>query len=700
MEEINIQDCLARYNFVVPEIQREYVWGENPDVLERFICDIERKIADNKSINIGFLYSYKKGEEFYLIDGQQRYTTVLLLLYYLSTDNDTTFKQFVQLLKLDEAHPAFAYRVRSNTQIFLANLFKSGMKTKEEITESKWYRIEYQNDKTINSILGSLENFSKMELPGVTFDKILNNIRFWYFGVDKTSQGEELYITMNSRGERLSLSEHLKPKLFEKLNSTTDKIKYGKLWDEWEEFFYSPVIRGTREIHKVDIAMNNIIRIIVELKKQSIINELDPNDAIKYVSLGDIQIYIDALEYLKGLNCKSILTEIQRLYGDSDSDRYYYTLMAMLIEVIKHNSNANSDIKHEIMRVYNTIRNQVRRNKIGKPTLLLSFLKEYETAKDESFYSFVLKEGHLINGHELEKVRLCNDGTEETEVAIWAAQSAPLWHGNIRPLIEWATVNEKFKLSVFNQVYDGFKKFFNVDSRTDAGFTNNQVRRALLSIGLNKYPLKENSYTCFGYSRESWMQIFMANIQKIKDFILGLGTSDVESYCNLKKQEMDPTKAWHEFVVEDYLLDYLDTSHLCYNDRCGFLLVKSCWAKPISVKNMHLTHVLSETFKLSEVENSSGWQCWYWPEWNDSCSVVENTKNDIVLDIRYYKNNSDKYIVELHKRKGSADKIKSDFATIALETGFNFNEQVGRYILELPFDDVMVIKLVDKFIKN
>ena len=83
MEEINIEELLTK-KIVIPEIQREYVWGNNEDVVSQFLKDLNKKIKDQKNkINIGFLYTYNKGKENYLIDGQQRFTTIFLLLVYL-----------------------------------------------------------------------------------------------------------------------------------------------------------------------------------------------------------------------------------------------------------------------------------------------------------------------------------------------------------------------------------------------------------------------------------------------------------------------------------------------------------------------------------------------------------------------------------------------------------------------------------------
>lgn len=59
------------------------------------------------------------------------------------------------------------------------------------------------------------------------YDNLLN-VSFWYYPVDKTSMGEELYITMNSRGKALDSAEHLKPLLM-KTNRTKTGIgvEYG-----------------------------------------------------------------------------------------------------------------------------------------------------------------------------------------------------------------------------------------------------------------------------------------------------------------------------------------------------------------------------------------------------------------------------------------------------------------------------------------
>ena len=40
MEALSVRDILSTQDIVIPEIQREYVWGNNKQLLEQFIRDI------------------------------------------------------------------------------------------------------------------------------------------------------------------------------------------------------------------------------------------------------------------------------------------------------------------------------------------------------------------------------------------------------------------------------------------------------------------------------------------------------------------------------------------------------------------------------------------------------------------------------------------------------------------------------------
>ena len=45
MEALSVRDILSTQDIVIPEIQREYVWGNNKQLLEQFIRDITTSVS-------------------------------------------------------------------------------------------------------------------------------------------------------------------------------------------------------------------------------------------------------------------------------------------------------------------------------------------------------------------------------------------------------------------------------------------------------------------------------------------------------------------------------------------------------------------------------------------------------------------------------------------------------------------------------
>lgn len=146
MEALSVRDILSTQDIVIPEIQREYVWGNNKQLLEQFIRDITTAGTD---INVGFLYSYMPEEAShstcFLINGQQRFTTLVLILYYLSI-KEKRQADFNGLLKCSGTHMSFSYRVRSTTDDFLRKLFSdntwfTGTGIEKQTTNRGWWQV-------------------------------------------------------------------------------------------------------------------------------------------------------------------------------------------------------------------------------------------------------------------------------------------------------------------------------------------------------------------------------------------------------------------------------------------------------------------------------------------------------------------------------------------------------------------------------
>lgn len=318
LKDENLLTLFSLNNMIVPEIQREYVWGNNSDILEKFLMELEKKavpceechhVHGNKNINVGFLYSYKPSyvkhenekilDEF-LIDGQQRITTLFLLLLFRATIEDR-IDDFMAICRADEDEyeMGFNYKVRSLTQKFLMQLIKhaqmEGNKAFDFIVDldntPHWFLDDYKNDPTVMSMISALISIRKTfgNTSNYYFDYLLTNIHFWHFKTEATSQGEELYITMNSRGEQLSDNEMQKSRVL----PSSDLFRYGREWESWQTFFWRNRNKGNSKNANADKGFNNFLACIEGLE---CFNE--PSLRNTNLNVETLQTYIKGLIYI------------------------------------------------------------------------------------------------------------------------------------------------------------------------------------------------------------------------------------------------------------------------------------------------------------------------------------------------------------------------------------------------------------------
>ena len=536
MEEKSLSGILAS-DVVIPEIQREYVWGRNERVISQFIEELKLK----KELNIGFIYSYEPyANEIFLIDGQQRITTLVLIAFYAAIKEEDKLDAFKTLMRLNETKPAFSYRVRSCTKEFLLELFRNinNLDDLREIENQKWFLNRYKVDKSISSMIEAFKIIDKkLKESDNIYEYVAENVKFWYFNVGETSQGEELYITMNSRGEALSDSEQIKPILFEKVQNS-DKHKYGKLWDEIEEYFYN-IKPNDKGIEVVDTMMNRFIQLILQIENVTekyiggASNTKFTTNEIQKISLEKIECYFSALKTID-LNYKEEDTTslLSCFYEERQSEKYFFPLAALMkaVYLLVINAPVQTDFtlseveKRELLRIYKIIRNAVRRGTI-KYVPLLKLLSEYNS---EPIYDFLIKyhypenkANHVLSSHEMQKILIISnsESIEKTEEAFWDAQESLeyLLSGSLKPLIEpfidegkWTeTILEKFKKrkNIICEVFSIENIKIELSKEHIVGRIDNAlISRALLTFGDFAKRIGGDNW-CFGYNNY-WKAIF------------------------------------------------------------------------------------------------------------------------------------------------------------------------------------------------
>jgi hypothetical protein len=257
---------------VIPEIQRDYVWKKQQ--VEHLLASIlgnfkawqmeltsptlmahgndsstDSRATDRKmqslqddfaqfyarrvhSTNIGFIYAYSDNDlpgQFFLIDGQQRLTTIYLVLLAVASQDNELKERFRARYCLCSGAPdesktvvptSLDYRLREHTARFLHQWVHRLLETGHRLAQVKdqsWYLQRLNEDITVRNLLANHETIldrlkdelSDEKLPKF-YEYLEDLVQFWYFDTNESAQGEELYIYLNARGESIADNENTK----------------------------------------------------------------------------------------------------------------------------------------------------------------------------------------------------------------------------------------------------------------------------------------------------------------------------------------------------------------------------------------------------------------------------------------------------------------------------------------------------------
>ena len=298
----------GEYSIVIPDMQREYCWPSvvssinNKNLVQNFVSDLLNS-DKNQTVQLGLLYAYESPKnDLQLCDGQQRITTIYLLLGYLCNrvqkpETKEAIKQFLVCETVYNRN-RLKYAIRETTLHFLNDLVENYYLTNEGsneentakfIKEQDWYFNEYDLDPSIQNMLLALQDFEtfKEHLDDDFAYFLLNKIEFLFFDMVNRSYGEEQFVVLNTTGEPLTKTENLKPQFLGDLNqddvifennTKTELGYYADLWEEWETFFW----RHKNKAHKTaDKGFNEFLRWIYILEKVTIKDTVE-SDKQKY----------------------------------------------------------------------------------------------------------------------------------------------------------------------------------------------------------------------------------------------------------------------------------------------------------------------------------------------------------------------------------------------------------------------------------
>lgn len=249
---------------IIPDLQRDYCWGDNAyvnssdkkprELVSDFVKNIFELYNESRKsrITLGLIYGYEQPHNHIQIcDGQQRLTTLFLLLGYINTKVNGKFNNYIISEKemKDDYEPHLQYAIRESTLYFLSDLSRMAFverKTKIfDIRSSNWYFNEYDQDASIQSMIAALstiENYfsNHTDLDFEDFGEfVLKNLYVLYYDMGNRYRGEETYVVINTTGEPLSATENIKPILLGNPKLSSDQSqKYSKQWEKREDWFW------------------------------------------------------------------------------------------------------------------------------------------------------------------------------------------------------------------------------------------------------------------------------------------------------------------------------------------------------------------------------------------------------------------------------------------------------------------------------
>ena len=226
--DYTIRDFFSGNNkIIIPDLQRDYCWGiseyDKENLVRVFfnsIYGLYKKRKEKELYNLGLIYAYEFPETYFqFCDGQQRITTIFLLLGLL---NKYTNGKYTNLLVSEKElagskNPYLQYSNRETSLAFLYDLVnKFFIENKElkvkDIKNQFWYFREYDYDPTVISILNALtvlESCLEDKKEDTNFLKLGNfiseQLAFLYYDTKDRRNGEETFVVINTTGEALSI---------------------------------------------------------------------------------------------------------------------------------------------------------------------------------------------------------------------------------------------------------------------------------------------------------------------------------------------------------------------------------------------------------------------------------------------------------------------------------------------------------------
>lgn len=346
-----------RTKYIIPPYQRAYSWTESE--CEELFEDLKTAFQKNKSEGyfIGnLILATSARDEFEVIDGQQRLTTLIMFLKVLWAfdTNNRKLKNTIWILD-DRTDAIIEQRVKTNifiesdSQSFNEVLGENYQYTKPQDKKDKFKTNIYFFYENIKEFIYQDGNDIKDFIDFILYDVSLLPI---FTEGENTAKAREkalkIFETMNNRGMPLDDSDIFKSNLYYMANRDNETEKFIKLWKDFDERceaiddklklrafrIYSYITRGEQGIKSSEIGLRDFFEKM----------EYSPFKKKTYKEiLNDLSLIIEAVEFFEARKQQSG-DELAKWFQLIDLYTNAYPKDTLIIYLVKNNLGKNSKL--------------------------------------------------------------------------------------------------------------------------------------------------------------------------------------------------------------------------------------------------------------------------------------------------------------------------------------------------------------------
>ncbi|MFV9456942.1 GmrSD restriction endonuclease domain-containing protein [Rhodococcus sp. NM-2] len=235
-----ITQLLQSRSFAIDEYQREYKWErENieelvSDLLGKFETsyregDLPKKASEYADYFLGSIIVTKRSNKSYLVDGQQRVTSLTLLLIYLyraAKERGLGVASTIEPLIFSDNYGEQSFNLDITERVPVIRALFNG----------ETYNADGKEE-SIQTILARYEDITNIDLAGQLGDAVatfvywlINNVGLIEISTDTDGHAYSIFETMNDRGKPLSPVDMLKAYLLGPIDTEDGRTTANRVW--------------------------------------------------------------------------------------------------------------------------------------------------------------------------------------------------------------------------------------------------------------------------------------------------------------------------------------------------------------------------------------------------------------------------------------------------------------------------------------